>query len=328
MEPIQPEDFKTLCSDKLLLTMQGSDNPSLSPNQRLILGLITRGYQSEHNLVRSMVGTCILSAIRCLIYASLSYGVCYLLSLFSVDWLLYVVAILMLLLALFVRIGVSSPTDISLRRTNKGRLDAFELGRMSQLFDTGPSAIAVAVAGMAFGAHIGLLHFTATHMGVDHVGGFVDSLQIATNNLCHGVFFHAMELYGINVGAPTETLAFWPATVFLVFRLAYDAMLIIFVLLIWRRFRVRKLFGDLPQDATWQNMTDWMHRLSNHPARLGRILHDELIFNFLAEEYIRGNHDVVLKVSEQFANINVATEVRALFVHPATGTQLFVRALS
>jgi len=58
-------------------------------------------------------------------------------------------------------------------------------------------------------------------------------------------------------------------------------------------------------------------------ANWGRMFHDEMVFQLMAVEYLRGNLAVVRELARQFVSIDVANEVRQLFSDPRTGELLF-----
>jgi hypothetical protein len=214
-------------------------------------------------------------------------------------------------------------SEISFCRISGGRLDAFQLGRMENIFDKYTLGAPVVAFRVTLASHIALLDMTSAHMGIVHVNGLLDSFLIATDNLCRGVLLDVLEIYELRIGKATGELSFWIATLFFCFRVMYGWLFVSTLVWTWRRIRAGKLLRDFPQQINAQNMSDWMQRISNHPARLGPVLHNELVFNFLAEEYICGKFEVVQATSEQFSKLHVVDEVRALFVHPDSGECLF-----
>src|SRR5262249_55044146 len=161
------------------------------------------------------------------------------------------------------------------------------------------------------------------HIGMSQNIALSDSCYITVDNLLHGLLFDVMELYGVRLSKMPEKPSPWTATILLGFRLTYDALAVYMIYLIYQRYRIGKLDERLPGIADWRRFVDWIDALCRDEENWGRLLHDEMIFQAICEEYVRGNFEVVGIMASQFVNIEVSQNVREIFVHPATGKALY-----
>ena len=189
--------------------------------------------------------------------------------------------------------------------------------------------------GILFGLQIAVLAATTSHMDVPVADSHVGSLLVTTNNLFRGALLDVMEIYHLNIGPEMGVLPFWTATMFLFFRITFDGLLILFALSVWRVHKASRLFVSFPEKRNAAKLSEWIQLVSNHESRFDRSFSDEMIFSFIIKEYILGRHDVVLATCNQFQNIPVSDEVRALFVDdsgrplfaprpPGTGSELLL----
>ncbi|SIN67997.1 hypothetical protein SAMN05444166_0045 [Singulisphaera sp. GP187] len=203
-----------------------------------------------------------------------------------------------------------------------GRVDGLELGRLHEIFETSEPSTLGLFLGICFGAQVGLLQFTPDHAGLPILGGFAESALLTLNNACHGIFLDTFELYNLDWGKKPEH-NYWSATIFYVFRLAFDAFALLYVYGAYRRYRLRLLFQGFPNDPRRvDEFLDWIEARCGDKHRWPRHYFDEFLFLTLAKEYLRGNLTLVRQVSLQFPNLTISDDVRAAFVGP-TGDVVF-----
>lgn len=206
------------------------------------------------------------------------------------------------------------------KRSKNATIAGFCLGNVDQVFD--PRNLRLVVFSFFFlvVVQVTLLSFTRNHCGIAFDGKFVSSLLLTLDNLLHGILFDIGELYGLNLGDRIEH-NFWSASIFLFFRLSYDAMFLLFLYLVWRRWTARGLFRGLP--ATSKELIRWLE--NELDKGWFKRFPSEYTFLVLAREYMLGRDDVVRTISARFQDLGISDEVRALFVD-ADGTQVLLPA--
>ena len=338
--PLEPADYPLNSSDELQETLRASTDPSLSTNQQFVLALAIRGYNqfdttetTRFRLIASGVFF-LLAAIATFYFSVLLFG-----TLLPFDWLIVTTVITAHLffanLVAMKRFSLYEEDKISIVTDNHRRGDHFEFGELDDVFDSSMVFGFALVLGALFGLQIAVLTATTSHMDVPVADSHVGSLLVTTNNLFHGALLDVMEIYRLRIGPETGVLPFWTATMFLFFRITFDGLLILFALNLWRVHKASRLFDSFPEQLNAANLGRWIHSVSNHESRFDRSFSDEMIFSFIIKEYILGRHDVVLATCNQFQNIPVSDEVRALFVDdsgrplfaprtPGTGSELLL----
>lgn len=197
-----------------------------------------------------------------------------------------------------------------------GRVNGLELGRLHEIFETAEPSTMGLFFGICFGVQIGLLQFTPDHGGLPIVGGWVECALLTLDNACHGIFLDTFELYNLDRGEkPNHT--YWSATIFYVFRLAFDAFALLYIFGAYRRYRLRLLFRGFPHDPRrLDDLLDWIEARCGDKHCWPRQYFDEFLFLMLAKEYLRGNLALVRQVSLQFPNLALSADVRSVFVGP------------
>lgn len=213
------------------------------------------------------------------------------------------------------RILVSTHHDCEIRTVcENARTDGLLLGRLDTVLGWGhPTAIGLYL-GVLFGLFWGLLSCTNDHGGLEIEGGFWETGLLALDCLCHGLFLDTFELYDIHIGEKV-THTFQSATVFQLFRIGADALLLLFAFEIYQRWRMRRFFLGYPQDATRvEEVLRWMESTFADRDRWAQRFVEEVLFLALLKEYIRGNVEVVRTMSGQFPWMKTTGEVRGLFL--------------
>jgi hypothetical protein len=227
------------------------------------------------------------------------------------DVLVWLVAALVLLIGLALRQQISE-ADISLSRSG-GRVEAFKLGRLEEMFQVaGPATIGV-FFGVFFGVQHAVLMFTPSHVGLPIDGDLGECFLLTLDNVCHGVFLDTFELYNLHWGKPLVH-TFYSATVFYAFRVGFDAMIFLIAYGLWKRFRMTRFFYDFPRDERdVAGVLDWISYRCGDDQHWPRRYHDEVIFLLLSKAFITGDEEFVRGLSGSLRRLQVTREVRELF---------------
>lgn len=168
-----------------------------------------------------------------------------------------------------------------------------------------------------------LLYFTTDHVGLPIDGSFWQCCLVTLNNLAHGLFLDIFELYNLDVGPSLKAMSSGTATVFVLFRLAFDAIVILIALTLYRRRSMRHFFDELPDSTEAASMLSWLDRISKRSNEWLRLCPDEFLFLTMTEEYLKNRFDVVRELGREFHGIVVSNSIRRFFVHPETQELLF-----
>jgi len=150
------------------------------------------------------------------------------------------------------------------------------------------------------------IYFIPAHVGLSISPGLTESFLISVNNLLHGLFLDFLDHYGIHLVDAVEHTS-WSATVFLSFRIVYDTLVVVFVVMLVRRRRVRK-FYDV------KSLCAWIDQICRQQPHWWKQCPDEFVFLMLVEEYLGGRYDLVRELTHQFPGLEVSNPVRELFV--------------
>jgi hypothetical protein len=168
--------------------------------------------------------------------------------------------------------------------------------------------------GATIGAQIGIVYYTHNHAGLPIDGGFGESILLTIDNLFHGVFLHVFELFKVSFG-PTVEHGTLSGSVFYLFRLAYDALVLLFLYECYQRWKMRHLFKGFPYEPRKvEELLGWLEARCGDEEKWPHRYLDEFLFLILAKEYLRGHDDIVEVMSRQFPWLGVTPEVRGLFV--------------
>lgn len=303
----------------------GAGFENLTAAQRALCALVTEAFASmRHNLI-DRVAVRIAQALGYLLLgAVLVFGGMGLLAL-VVGWiyapavgvLSYLPVLFLVLLGIGVRWSFHTP-DVEFCAVSKRR--RLVLGRMSSLADDESPAHLALFFGMAVSLQVALLYFTEDHAGADISGGFVECCLVVADNFCHGAFLDAFELYDLSLFEFEHTT--WSATLFFVFRLVFDAILLMLAYTVYQGHKLRAIvlsFPAAPDDA--DDVADWIHDVSSE-SRLYDKFTDESIFLLIVEEFLRKRYATVRQVSQQFPRLRVTQAVRDQF-RDGNGKALF-----
>jgi hypothetical protein len=200
----------------------------------------------------------------------------------------------------------------------------FKLGRLEMaLHITSPVSLMV-FFGAAFGMQAGLLYCAADHggLGTQVEVGFWQAWLWTLDNFGHGIFVHTAELWDVRLGPKVEHNN-WSATVYFVFRLGYEAMILLFFIGLYQRWKLRHFFRRFPSvNDGVDALPYWVQDVCGNKQHWPRRFCDEFLFLALAAAYIRGQYEVVREMSRMFSRLHVKKEVRALFLD-AEGEPIF-----
>jgi hypothetical protein len=293
----------------------------LRPAQRLLLAGTLRAHRQFFGNAAGVVARLLAMAVVFLLGALATGGATWLLLVLLGRFGTYLVAIAVLAF-LVVITRVINEGKVRWKKVGD-QLDHLELGRLSSLLDDGGFYGPLAFVGAVFGLQYVHLREFPEALGLPADLGHWNSLLAFADALLDATLFNLPSLYDLHLGPPRGGVGWWPATVNLVFNVLYAGFVLHLIVRTSRRRRVRALYARFPKDGSWQALVDWMEALSREQPELGRLLHDELVFNMLVEEYTRGEFALVRAVARQFEGIAVENDVRAMFVDPRDGAPLF-----
>jgi hypothetical protein len=200
--------------------------------------------------------------------------------------------------------------------------EQLELGRLEDVLGVVSPATNGFFLGACFGFQVGLLYFTPNHGGLGDVGGLGHCFLLTLDNAFHGLFLYTAELYNLHLAGRVEH-GWLSATVYYVFRLAFDASALLLVYQIYQRRQARRLFDHYPQDDNDRAaFADWLVKLFGDEQGWPRRYFDEFMFLLIAGYYLQGNNDRVRQLTHDFPRLRVTADVRSHFVDE-TGTVIF-----
>jgi hypothetical protein len=100
------------------------------------------------------------------------------------------------------------------------------------------------------------------------------------------------------------------------FRLTFDALVILLLYEGWQRWQLRRLFADMPEPTEVESFLYWLRLTCAERSRLPSTYLDEVMFLVLAKEYLSNNFAFVRQLSSQFPQLPVTPRVRSLFRGP------------
>lgn len=316
-----PDQLTELTSPKLAAYLERTaTGNNYTPNQRLLAAGLARSHDayffSELVTAYLGVGAGVLSG-SVVIFAAF-----WLVSRTRLDFVLYVLAAA-LVGFLYLVPKASGSRTIYFKRDKEGKIDTLWLGLLSEVINPGVLMGMIFLMATGMATQTALLRFTSNHLDVPAATSVWSAFLMTLKTVLH-IPLDLLELYVGPVGGPkAESPSIWSATVLNFFRVVYDGLIGVALYSTYQRWRIRKLYRTHPRSGSVEDLLAWMEQISRDKANWGRMLHDEMVFNMIAEEYLRGNYDVVRKLARQFVSIDVANEVRQLFVDPRTGELLF-----
>lgn len=196
------------------------------------------------------------------------------------------------------------------RRIHLDRID-------DSLGDGAPIGIA-GLIGFAFGLQTHGLYFHGDHLGLHIDGTWWECFLLSVNNLFHGMFLGLADLYKLNLAPPVEQS--WGAmTLFAAFRVTVDAFLFFLVVALLYRHRVRHLVTSadaLTAAPAPDKLIEYLRKACYQNTRWRKTFPEEYVFLCLCEKYLSGKFDECRVLGELFPDLELPTEVRALFVAP------------
>lgn len=207
-----------------------------------------------------------------------------------------------------------------------GKLDRLSLGRLTDLVDDGGFFGPLMFIGMVSGLQYTHLRVFPEALGLPSDLGHTNSLLAFCDSILDAALLNLPSMFDLHVGPNRAGIGLWPATINLMFNVLYGGFVVYLIVRASRRRRVHAVYARFPREGDWRQALDWMESLSREQPEVGRLLHDELVFNMLVEEFGRGDYALVRAVARQFEGIAVEEDVRRLFVDPA-GARLFARRM-
>jgi hypothetical protein len=200
--------------------------------------------------------------------------------------------------------------------------EQLQLGRLDDVLGIASPATNGFFLGACFGFQVGLLYFTRNHGGLGEVEGLGHCFLLTLDNAFHGFFLYTAELYNIHLAGRIEH-GWVSATVYYVFRLAFDASVLLLLYQIYLRRQARKLFDHYPKDDDDRaEFANWLIKVFGEEHGWPRRYFDEFMFLLVAGYYLQGNNERVRQLTRDFPRLRVTAAVRAHFVDE-TGTVIF-----
>ena len=247
---------------------------------------------------------------RWLLPTSAHHGVMYLLSILIIGFC-------------FIIKLVTEEEEIDLKR-KEGVVSTWSWGRLDTILDSIANSAICFFLGMVLAAQISLIMYHETHLGLGESISFWQATVLSLDNLLHGICLDVMEMYHITLSPLEGQRSTLTTTLFLVFRLGYDALFLMWLFTLYQRHQARELFKSYPKgkQTEVEPVLRWIQESCASRQGWIRRFTDELIFLMMAEEYLRGQNEIVCHLGEQFKRLRISDEMRALFVDAETGAEL------
>lgn len=194
-----------------------------------------------------------------------------------------------------------------------GKVDRLALGRLDGLLDCRAPYRLVGGLLMTLAIQAAVLYHVPHQVGLPSELTLPQSFLVAGDNLLQGVFLDVFEIYNVHLADKVAHTA-WSSTVFLFFRLVYEAHAGLLVFLLFRRGTVRGFLQHLPERLDPAGLVPWLDEICRRQAQWWGQCPNEVVFLMLVEEYLRGKHELVRELTHQFPGLGVADAVRRLFV--------------
>ncbi|WP_157369658.1 hypothetical protein [Zavarzinella formosa] len=299
----------------------------LRPRQRVLFALLTATLDDIHEFQKKWWLNTIVSTPLCIalgvvvVYALLD--LCGLvMGWFSIvvgQWILYSYYVIPLvmggLLGLMIK-NIFENNAVDFARNEKTRVAThLDLGRLSGVLDTYFMQAMAALFGMTVAGQIFVIHNLPDHAGLAIDGELQTSVLLTLDSICHGVFLDLFELYDISIGEKVKHTTM-SATVFFLFRTAFDAYVVIMMVIIYRRYKLKTLLAGYPAGKpTVIQLTQWLGGICNEDHSWPRNYFDEFMFLALCRYYFLDDLEFVNKASGQFPRLRITAQVRYLFTN-------------
>lgn len=299
----------------------GTDDPQRTPQQRLVAALLLRSMASCKLDILSLVAGIVTSVIMLpvmigagfVVVLVLYYPLAGLNSLFGGGrgGLLYLLpATLLLLVSGFRKLGQSEP--IEAKRDSAGRLTGLQLGRLHDTFAGGPGTTLL-MALLLLGLQAGLIWCAPVACDLSFEPTFGQAWLMALDSATFNNLLGVLEPAGVNV--PQRAPTWWSDTVFQIFRLAYEAMAVLFAYQLYQRWKLRGILDGMPEPyAGAEEFVRWVDGVCRNEQAWPRRLFDEFLFLSVSALYLRGRWDEARELASRFPWVRVTPEVRKLFV--------------
>jgi hypothetical protein len=223
---------------------------------------------------------------------------------------------------------VAEEEEVTPKKPENGVIKAWSWGRLDNIIDPNASSAFCLFLGILVATQVCMLQHHTTHLDLGEAMSFTQAFVLSIDNLLHGICLDILEMYQLHLSALDTKPPTFTTTVFLIFRLVYDALFLMWLYLLYQRYQLRDIFKEYPTGAQQdiEPLLKWMQSLCAHPKGWVRRFTDEFIFLMMCEEYLRGNYEVVKHLGVQFNSLRVSDEMRLMFIHPETGEELFMRS--
>jgi hypothetical protein len=237
------------------------------------------------------------------------------------DWMnygLYLVPLIIVPICIIARFAAED-SGVSLNKRRDWlpeRPDRVALNPFDFIFNTAAQAAYATLFLTNFLCQVAILRWTPNHGGLAITSDLRESILLTFDNLCHGVFFDTFELYAIRI-APAFQHTNFSATVFWLFRLAFDGMAIIFIYDLYLKYRYRRFLDGSPgPSSTPAELATWIEQLCADRRAWPRHFCDTFLFLYLVAKYIRGEYDLIRLLGRNSQWLEVSRDLRELFVDP------------
>jgi hypothetical protein len=224
------------------------------------------------------------------------------------DSVLVGLAGVIVLMALASRRGASSRcVDLS----GHPRVNRLKLGSWEAATDLRRIVRYLLMVALLYGLQTSLLQFA--EIGFDEQYGFLDSLLLTLDNMLHGVLFDFCELYGIHFGPEWEHNA-RTATVFLVFRIAFDGLIGVSLYLWYRSHEVQQIIKECPEEITRRSeLCVWIDDVLRDKANWTREFGAECVFLQMVRAHLENRFEDVIELARVLPAVQITPTVCNLF---------------
>lgn len=203
---------------------------------------------------------------------------------------------------------------------NAGILTRVKLGRLHDTFRGGCGVTLLLIA-LLLGWQAALLYFAPTTCDLSFEPTAGQAWLLALDTVSLNNLIGALETFGVEVVRRQSSV--WSDTVFQIFRLAYEALAVLFVYQLYQKWKWRRLLDSLPESfAGADAFGRWVDTTCRNEQAWPRRLFDELLFLLIAGLFVRGRKDEARGLAWRFPWLRVAADVRQLF-RDQDGTDVF-----
>jgi hypothetical protein len=207
--------------------------------------------------------------------------------------------------------------------SSRSRTARFRLGRMEDLL--GPRAIMfpAVLLGTMFGIELALLDWGHRQTGLAASISFADSFAIATDNLLSGLLFDCCELFDIRFAEPPQHTSV-SATLFLVFRTAFDLFVVYLIYVVVQRRQLARLVHEfgVTDENVYLAVDNWIDHVVRSPTTWIRSYPNEVVFFMVVREFLAGRFDDARSIAAEWPSLKINSDARSLLTDP-TGVSIF-----